>query len=165
MKKFKSKSRLLRCLWLVYLKIFRINDSPQKIAQGAALGVFVGIIPGMGPIAALFLAFIFHTNRASALLGSIITNTWISLVTFILSIKLGSAIIGLDWVMVYQEWLNLIRHFHFSDLLAAPILQVILALLIGYLIIAGGLGIAAYLLTLSITRIIHAHKNRINLSR
>jgi len=165
MKKLKSKNRLLRCLWLVYLKIFRINDSPQKIAQGTALGVFAGIIPGMGPIAALFLAFIFHTNRASALLGSIITNTWISLVTFILSIKLGSAIIGLDWVVVYQGWLNLIRNFNFSDLLTAPILQVILALLIGYLIIAAGLGLATYLLTLTITRITHAYKSRIKLPR
>ncbi len=165
MKKLESRNKFLRCLRLVYLKIFRINDSPQKIAQGVALGVFVGIMPGIGPLIALFLAFIFHTNRASALLGSIITNTWISLVTFILSIRLGSAIMGLDWLVVYREWLNLIRHFNFADLLSTPILKVILALLIGYLIIALGLGLTVYLLTLTITRIIHAYKNRVNFSR
>ena len=163
MKKLKSRNNILRFFRLIYLKIFGINDSPRKIAQGMALGVFAGIIPGMGPIAALFLAFIFHTNRASALLGSIVSNTLISLATFFLSIKLGSVIIGLDWSAAYREWLNLIRNFSLAQLLSTSILKIILALLIGYAVIAIVLGLLTYLLTLVLTRIMHAHKSRINL--
>jgi len=60
---------------LLYLKLIKINDTPQKIAFGFGLGVFSGIFPGTGPLAALFLALILRANRASALLGSLLTNT------------------------------------------------------------------------------------------
>jgi len=165
MKKLKSNNKVLRFIRLLYLKIFRINDSPQKIAQGMALGVFVGIMPGMGPVIALFLAFIFRTNRASALLGSFFTNTWMSVLTFLLSIKIGSAIIGLDWHVVYEGWLNLTRHFQWKDLLDPAILRLALALVTGYLVIAIVLGVVTYLLALVIAKIRHAYKNRIKFPR
>ena len=92
---------------LFYERLFKINDSPQKIALGLGLGVFAGILPGTGPLAALFLAFIFRANRASALLGSLATNTWISFVTFVLAIKIGSAILEVSWLDVQAGWKKL----------------------------------------------------------
>jgi uncharacterized protein (DUF2062 family) len=88
---------------LLYIKLFKINDSPQRIALGLGLGVFLGIIPGTGPLAALFLALLFRVNRASALLGSLLTNTWLSIVTFLLAIKVGSFIMRLNWQSVYAD--------------------------------------------------------------
>jgi uncharacterized protein (DUF2062 family) len=119
---------------LLYIKLFKINDSPQRIALGFGLGVFLGIIPGTGPLAALFLALLFRVNRASALLGSLLTNTWLSIVTFLLAIKVGSAIMHLDWQVVRQGWM-------------------LLPVILGYFIVSFSLGILVYLVTLIILKI------------
>jgi len=129
-------------------KLFNINDTPQRIALGAGLGVFTGIIPGTGPIAALFLAMFFHVNRAAALLGSLLTNTWLSLVTFFLSIKIGSAIFGMNWRDVYNNWVLFFKDFHWVRLLELSIFQIILPVILGYSIVAFCLGLLVYLITL-----------------
>lgn len=59
MKRIKNKSSIRESFRSIYLKLFQINDTPQRIALGVGLGVFTGIIPGAGPIAALFLAMLF----------------------------------------------------------------------------------------------------------
>lgn len=144
MKKQKSSIGILRFLKLIYVKLFRINDTPQRIALGLGLGVFLGILPGSGPLAALFLAFLLRVNRAAALLGSLLTNTWLSIATFLLSVKLGSAIMNLRWQEVYQK-------------------KIILPVIVGYFLVAFGLGLAVYLITLIILK--YANKSRIHLSR
>ncbi|HPN96332.1 MAG TPA: DUF2062 domain-containing protein [Candidatus Moranbacteria bacterium] len=55
---------------------FLIDDSPHKVAAGAALGIFLGIIPGEGVTAALILATIFRLNKLSAAAGALSTNMW-----------------------------------------------------------------------------------------
>jgi hypothetical protein len=134
-------------------KLFKINDSPQKIALGVGLGVFSGLMPGTGPLAALFLAFIFRANRAAALLGSILTNTWLSLVTFILAIKAGSLVLGLHWQDVERKMQGLIHDFGWAKFFKLSFLDVLLPVIIGYIIIGLFLGAAAYLITLAIIRI------------
>ena len=141
----KKKNSLLRLVKLIYIKLFRINDSPQKIAQGFGLGVFLGILPGTGPIAALFLAVLLKVNRISALLGSLLTNTWLSVLTFLLSIKLGSAIMGLNWQDTYNNWTSFLKNFSFSGLFKLSVLKIILPVIIGYFIIASCAGLLAYL--------------------
>ena len=131
-------------------KLFKINDTPQKIALGFGLGMFAGILPGTGPVAAIFLAVIFRANRASALLGSLLTNTWLSVVTFLLSIKLGSAILGLNWHNVRQEWFAFFKGFHWSALFKLSILKAILPVVIGYILVAFCFGLLAYLISLII---------------
>ncbi len=134
-------------------KLFLINDTPQKIALGAGLGVFVGIMPGMGPLIALFLAFIFRVNRASAVIGSLITNTWLSIVIFILSVKIGSAIMNLDWRTIYYQWISLLRHFHWGNLFKTSLLETLLPIAIGYLILSLIAGVIVYISTLTILNI------------
>jgi hypothetical protein len=139
-----GNNKLSRFLKLVYLKIFRINDTPQKIALGFGLGVFAGIMPGIGPLAALTLSIILRVNRASALLGSFLTNTWLSLVTFLLSIKIGSCLIGVPWQEVQQQWMGIFKDFHWQDLLRLTALEIILPVLLGYLFIAFILALMVY---------------------
>ena len=146
-----------------YQKLFRINDTPQRIALGLGLGVFSGILPGTGPIAALFLAFLLRVNRASALLGSLATNTWLSVVTFLLSVKLGSVIMKLDWQEAYQNWLLFLKEFHWSTLLRLSILKVILPVIVGYFVVAFCSGLVVYVTTLIILK--YANKSRIDLPR
>ncbi len=136
----------------IFAKLFYINDSAQNIALGVGLGVFSGLMPGSGPAAALFLAFIFRANRAAALLGSILTNTWLSLVTFILAIKIGSVILKLHWQEVYQKAQGLIHDFHWVKFFKLSFLEVLLPIIAGYIIIGLFLGVISYFLTLLIIR-------------
>ena len=166
MKKKISENKYLRLLKLVYEKLFLINDSPHKIALGLGLGVLAGIIPGTGPIAALFLAFLFRANRIAALLGSLLTNTWLSFVTFLLSIKVGSAIMNVNWKDIYAESLLFLKNFQWQNLFKESFFKVALPLLVGYLVISLCLALIVYLVALIIIkRIKYAHKGRAKFSQ
>ncbi len=142
----------------LYEKLFKIDDTPQKIALGFGFGVFSGILPGTGPVAALFLAFILHVNRASALIGCLLTNTWLSFVTFLLAIKTGSVILGVSWQEVLKEWNSLFKQFSWQNLFKISVSKVIFPVILGYFIIAVCLGVFTYLITLVI--IIKAKQRR-----
>jgi len=136
----------------IYDKLFKINDTPQKIALGISLGVFAGLVPGIGILTAVFLALIFKANRAAALAGVLLSNTWTSLLSFVLSVKIGASIMGLSWSELYNEWMLLIKDFHLSRL-NLSILRLVIPVALGYLIIAFISGILAYLITLLILKI------------
>jgi hypothetical protein len=165
--KKQKKNRIFRLFKLIYIKIFRINDSPQKIAIGLGLGVFLGIMPGTGPLASLFLALLLRVNRAAALLGSILTNTWLSVIMFLLSVKVGSAIMKLNWQDVRNSWLVFLKDFHWANILKVSMIKVILPVILGYLIIALSLGLLVYFIALTIIFVRKRYENKsgINLSR
>ena len=146
----KNNRFFLRTLKFLYLKLFRANDTPQRIAFGLGIGVFLGILPGTGPLAALIAATLLRANRASAVLGALLTNTWTSLITIILSIKIGAAIMSLSWKDLYSQWQILLKDFHWKSLFQLSFLKIIFPVLIGYLVIASVLGLAAYLTSLLI---------------
>ena len=144
MKKKNRGIKFLRQLKVLCLKFYRINDSPQKIALGLGVGVFLGVMPGVGIIAALVVATIFKVNRISALLGTLVTNTWLSFAIFLLSIKTGSVIMGLRWQDVYTQCMGFIRHFHWINLFKISLLKIILPVVIGYVVISLGLAVITY---------------------
>jgi len=150
----------------IYLKLFQIDDTPQKIALGLGLGVALGIIPGTGPVAAIFFAFLFHLNRASAILGSIFTNTWLSFVTFLLAVKTGAWILGLSWKEVYAEILLLFHNFSYKNLLKISFLKIIFPVILGYILVAFCLGFVVYLITILALKKVKRNedKSRINVS-
>lgn len=150
MKRKEKANSIFKFFKIIYSKLFRINDAPQKIALGLGIGVFSGILPGTGPIAALFLAFILRVNRAAALLGSLATNTWLSVVTFPLSIKVGSVIMKIDWQNVYRDWAIFLKNFKFINLFKLSLLKIIFPVIVGYFTVAFCLGLGAYLITLII---------------
>jgi uncharacterized protein len=156
-------NRSMRFLKSLYLRIFRINDSPQRVAIGFGLGAFMGILPGTGPLAALILAALFRVNKAAAFLGGLLTNTWLSLLTIALSIKVGAGIMGLDSREVLNTWKAVLKDFHWKQVLETRILNMILPVLTGYLIVALCLGVITYfgaLVFLTIQRSCHESKNR-----
>ncbi|MDD4183270.1 MAG: DUF2062 domain-containing protein [Candidatus Omnitrophica bacterium] len=136
--------RLKRFLALLYIKLVRTNDTPQKAALGFGIGVFTGILPGTGPIAAVFLASLARVNRATALLGSLVTNTWLSFITFLISVKIGSGIIGESWQDIKEKWSLLFKHFSFAGLFKASVLKTILPVMLGYLVVAICCGLVSY---------------------
>lgn len=154
-----GKSVLVKIIKFTYSKLFKINDSEQKVALGVGLGVFTGLLPGSGPVAALFLAFIFRVNRAAALLGSLFTNTWLSLVTFILAIKVGSVILKLDWQAVQLQARELFKNFGWAKFFEISFLEILMPVIVGYLVIGLVLGTFSYFITLLlIRRNLHGNK-------
>jgi len=146
--------RLKKISKFFYEKLFKINDTPQRIAMGFGLGVFSGILPGTGPLAALFLSILFRVNRASAILASLLTNSWLSLVTFIFSIKVGSAILRLDWIKVRHDFSAVFRDFGWLALFKVSLLKIVFPIILGYLVISLVLGVFSYLLVLLILKVI-----------
>jgi uncharacterized protein len=90
--------RVRRALRYYYLRLVRIDDSPEKIARGVALGVFLGVFPtfGLGLILAVVLASRMHANKAAALLGSVIMNPFTAPLFWALSAAVGAAAFGVD---------------------------------------------------------------------
>ena len=60
----------------IFFKLLKENDSPEAIAGGIALGVFLGIFPtfGLGAFLALVLAGFLRLNRLASLAGAFINN-------------------------------------------------------------------------------------------
>ena len=154
------KNKLSKFFKSIYSRLFLLDDTPQKISLGFGLGVFLGVMPGMGPLAALVLASFFRLNRSAALLGSLMFNTWINFVTLVLAIKIGSAIMGLNWRLVYNECLLIFKNFHFANLFKLPILKIVTPVLIGYFVIAVGTAIIAYAVILTILKIVKNERSR-----
>ena len=134
--------KIIEFLRSVYLKLFKIDDSPQKVALGFGLGVFLGIFPGTGPFASLILAFLLRINRAAAVIGCLITNAWISVLAFVLAIQAGAMIFGLDW----------------KTMKSTP-LKFVLPISAGYVLIGLIFGSISYLATLVIIKSVKRRKN------
>ena len=132
----------------LYEKLFKIDDTPQRIALGFGLGVFLGIFPGTGPVAAIFLAVLFRLNRAAALIGSLLMNTWSSVVVLALAFQLGSLAIGAKWKDIAGDWNSFLKTFHWLDLFKFSTLKVALPVILGYILIGLAFGLIAYLVTL-----------------
>lgn len=129
-------NRIKRLAKAIYLKLFRMNDSPAKIALGFGLGVFIGVMPGVGPVIALLLAMLLRVNRASALLGSILFNTWVGFIALLFAVKIGSSIMGLNYQDVYAGWLELIKNFKWEKLFEVSVFKILIPTGIGYIIIS-----------------------------
>jgi uncharacterized protein (DUF2062 family) len=153
----KKNNRFLRALKYLYLKLFRTNDTPQRIALGLGIGVFLGVLPGAGPLAALIGATIFRANRAAAVIGALFTNTWTSILTIILSIKVGAVIMHLNWHDLYNQWQVLLKNFHWNSLLQLSFLKIFFPVFIGYLLVSAGLGLTTYLISLLL---LHLRKHK-----
>jgi uncharacterized protein (DUF2062 family) len=97
--RFKRKARL------TYLRILRIDDPPERIARGAAIGVAMGVLPtfGLGIILSLAIAFVLKANKAASVLGSFIMNPVTSPFFWTASLLAGSLLTGNDYSTIYAK--------------------------------------------------------------
>jgi len=85
-----------RQLKLYYLKIVRLRETPEDIARGMALGLFIGMTPTMGfqmPIA-LAASTIFKENKIASVLGVWITNPLTAPAIYFFNYKVGAFVMG-----------------------------------------------------------------------
>lgn len=128
-----------------YLKqFFLINDTPHKVAAGAALGIFLGIIPGEGFLATLLLSSLFGLNRLAALAGVGAVNMWTTFLVFPPAAWTGALIFGVkyeDLKACFSNTVDLGFRYFFSK---AVFFDLTLPLICGFLIVAGVIAVAFY---------------------
>ncbi|MBI5885227.1 MAG: DUF2062 domain-containing protein [Deltaproteobacteria bacterium] len=90
--------RVKRRARLMYLRILRLDDPPERIARGAAIGVLMGVLPtfGLGGVLALAIAFVLKANKAAAVIASAVVNPLTAPFFWTTSIIIGSIITGND---------------------------------------------------------------------
>ena len=109
--------------------LINFNEPPHQLALSFGLGVFLGIIPGTGAIAAAVVAALFRLNLPVMVAGALLTNPITTPFVY-----LGSFLLG---------------HWLLGDYLSARrIAQILLDTLAGNLILAVGLGVLSYLAVL-----------------
>jgi uncharacterized protein (TIGR03546 family) len=94
LKKKYFKERMRRLIKLSYLKILRIDDSTEKIARGAALGAFIGLMPtlGVGFILCIICSFLLKVNKAAAIIASFVMNPFTAPLVWSGSVYIGKFI-------------------------------------------------------------------------
>jgi uncharacterized protein (DUF2062 family) len=129
-------SRLLRSIRYGYIRLVRINDSPQKIAWGLAVGVFLGVFPtfGLATVVALALAIALKFNKAAAILGSLIMNPLTTPLFWTASSVLGAFLVNRDWHRTREMVQAFSAHLSLADLATRE----------GWVFLLKGLGTGAY---------------------
>lgn len=131
----------------VFLKnFFLINDSPHKVAGGAALGIFLGIIPGEGVLAALLFSSIFRLNRLAATAGVLAVNMWSTVVILPVAAFVGSLIFGGDIEGVEDTFKNNYHSGWKFFISKAIFFDLTLPLIVGFILTAGIISLAFYFL-------------------
>jgi uncharacterized protein (DUF2062 family) len=128
-----------------YIKqFFLIDDTPHKVAGGAALGIFLGITPGEGVLSTLFFAYIFSLNRLAALAGVLAVNMWTTVLVLPFAATIGGLVFRIDPQKLsndFHENLSLGFQYIFSWNILR---ETALPLLVGYVITAGAIAAALY---------------------
>jgi len=125
-------------------QFFLINDTPHKVAGGAALGIFLGIIPGEGVLATLVLASLLRLNRLAALAGVGAVNMWTTVLVFPLAATVGSWIFGINYEALRENF-SQTSHVGWRYFLGkAVFFDLTLPLIVGFVVVAGTISLVVY---------------------
>jgi len=136
--------RTLRYYWL---KFKRLQDSPQKLAWGMALGVFIGVTPTVPfhTVTVLFLAPLLRVSPVTALMGICIMNPVTMAPLYYAAYQVGKLVLLRQAPLSFPEALDL--HSLFGLLWRGG-----LALQVGGVIIALPPAVVSYFLTLWVAK-------------
>ncbi len=127
-------------------QFFLINDTPLKVAGGAAIGVFFGILPGEGLITTLAVTTILGFNRLSGSIAVTATNMWSTFLILPSAAFIGSKISGKEYV----EMLSNINGYDLSlwDLITTKFFfkNVTIPLLIGFVVVCSFISLFIFFL-------------------
>lgn len=131
---------------------FLIDDSPHKVAAGAALGIFMGIVPGEGVISTLLVATLFHFNRLSATAGIFAANMWSTVLVLPLAAIVGGSLFGVNPQILinnFNETFTLGWSYFFSRII---LFELVLPLMVGYIVSALAIALVFYFLLYSLLK-------------
>ncbi|MFO7809818.1 MAG: DUF2062 domain-containing protein [Candidatus Delongbacteria bacterium] len=116
-KRHQLYTRILRIIKYYFLLFVRKEDSPENIAHGFAIGIFIGFLPVI-PFQTLFtllICTIFKTNKLAGVIGSTaITNPFSAMPVFYAQHFLGRIFILNDFS--YERFNQLFIHFSLSNI-------------------------------------------------
>lgn len=86
--------------------LFRLNDSPHRLATAFALGVFIAFSPtiGLHTISCLLLAWVFRLSKLAVLTAAFINNPWTIVPLYGSCMWLGIRITGSGATMPHIPW-------------------------------------------------------------
>ena len=89
--------------------IFKIKDTPHRIALAFALGVFMGISPllGLHYIGGIALAWLFRLSRLVAVVGVSVNNPWTIVPISTFCVWTGAKLMGIKQVLPEVDWGNI----------------------------------------------------------
>jgi uncharacterized protein (DUF2062 family) len=160
----KHPLKLTRRLKVLLADLLGREEPPDRVAAAIALGVGIGFSPFMGAhlVLAIGLAFLFRLNRVDAALGQFVGNPWTLPPVFAAGYALGRILLGYDRTEVPNLPWDRLLHRDFWHAFGGPTLRPRLAsFLVGTLVLATLIGLAAYLLVRSALRIYHLRHPRV----
>ncbi len=95
----------IRQFKLNVLRFLRLRDTPDEIAKGFALGVFVGLTPTMGiqiPIA-IVVAMLLKKNKIAAAIGVWVTNPLTAPFIYAFEYEMGRILLGMERARLPEE--------------------------------------------------------------
>jgi len=124
------------------IRFIRLRATPNDIAKGMALGLFVGMTPtfGIQMVIVLALAVVLKENKIAALLGVWVTNPLTAPVIYGLEYEVGRALLGFPRP-------HMLVHFNYESLVSLG-WQVVGPLCLGSLIFGLVVGVVGYSVTL-----------------
>ncbi len=140
-------------LWVsvkkTYERFLKIRGHPSEIAQGFALGIFVGMTPFMGlhTIVAVAVAALFKWNKISAAISVWITNAVTAPIIYSITYLVGARIMGIKKAFQLKE-INNLSAIH-DLILKAP--EIVWAMIVGGIVIGLPLAVIGYYVAFSIT--------------
>lgn len=95
-KTYRLLIRLRPVLRFVKTRILHVQDSPERLARGIAIGVFMAWLPlfGLQIILSLFLAAILRANKVMAVLFTWISNPLTAVFIYYPAYRLGRFLLG-----------------------------------------------------------------------
>ncbi len=129
-------------------KIFSLQEEPEKVARGFALGSFIGMLPfpGFQMFISAGLASCFRWNKVAAIAGVFNTNLFTGAFVFAFNFWLGKEILGFESSFTMPEKINL----SFARTVISAGREVFLSLLLGGVITGLVAMVGGYYLSLFI---------------
>lgn len=145
----------------LYCKVVKQEGSPESVARGLTIGLFVGFAMPMGGqlIVALPLAFLLKGNKVLAALGTVVTNPYSSIVIYPVQCWVGAFLLGspLKLSLLEARFKTLIEQPSWSEFTGLGS-ELIIPFLLGGLLFAVLSSAPTYYLTLRAVRAYRARK-------
>jgi len=125
-------------------KFFTLEDTPHKIAAGAAVGLFMGILPIESISSSLIITTIARFNRAAALISVAASNVWIMVAVLPLAALSGGTLFGTSPGELSNQFYQTYRCGWGYFFTKTSFYKLTLPLLVGYIIVGGIISLAFY---------------------
>ena len=125
----------------------RMREHPERVARGFAIGLFIGMLPGTGLVAALVVAFICRLHKPSVVLGALINNPWTTPFFYLASYQIGKRLTGFESNYTWKGW-----HVWPDLQWWGEVLRMMWPTLLGTVVIGGALAVLGYILVYALLR-------------